>query len=65
MLLGARPESDYQNWEANNDEKLERFDLLVDTRFIFGINYEAWLITAITGKYGRIIKNLQPISMGV
>ena len=65
MLLGSGLESDYQNWEANNDEKLERFDPLVDTRFIFGINYKASLITAITGKYGRIIKNLQPISMGV
>ena len=49
MLLGSELESDYQNWEANNDEKQKRFDLLVDTRFIFGINYKASLITAIAG----------------
>ena len=37
----------------------------VDTGLKSGIYYEASLITAVTGRTGRIIKNLQPISMGV
>ena len=37
----------------------------VDTGFKSGIYCKASLITAIVAQNGRILKNLQPISMGV
>ena len=47
------------------DESEVRIDLKVDTESSFDVNCKTSLITATVAPSGRIIKNLQPISMGV
>ena len=50
---------------ANNQSICKVNDLKVDTGLKSGIYCKASLITADATQNGRIIKNLQPISMGV
>ena len=65
ILQGSVLTSKHQNQLAGSDEKKVGKDLQVDTELSFGINCKALLITATAPQNGRIIKNLQPISMGV